>query len=276
MTARNSSELLPSLQVKPRLRIHLDDVGHAATADFVTMIDCSRLLPNAIQHVLNHLYTPYGLENIPPVRSVTIVLRPMGGVAYTTGLNLDEMHKEIHVSLDYLKTKCDQPLLFRDEAIGVVTHEMVHCFQNTCKGTAPGGLIEGMADFVRLRSGLAPPHWKKGTSKDQMGNKWDEGYQKTAWFLEWLEDHRGAGTVSRMNETMGCCKYDEKQFWPGLFGEDIKTLWERYVATWGKEDKDSVDDTVAGTSADTELEIVNLSIEELQEAENDLKQARSV
>lgn len=38
--------------------------------------------------------------------------------------------------------------------MGVCVHEMVHCWQWNAKGTCPGGLIEGIADYVRLRSGL--------------------------------------------------------------------------------------------------------------------------
>ena len=44
-------------------------------------------------------------------------------------------------------------------------------------GTAPGGLIEGIADFVRLRAGFAPPHWDP-----KSGKRWDEGYAVTGFF----------------------------------------------------------------------------------------------
>lgn len=38
----------------------------------------------------------------------------------------------------------------RDEFRGVLTHEVVHCFQYNARGTAPGGLIEGVAGaFLR-------------------------------------------------------------------------------------------------------------------------------
>ena len=270
-----AKELLPDLSNIPKLRLHLDDLTHDSSSSFFTLIDCKHLIPNAVKHIINHLYTPYGLEGIPKIRSVTIVLRDMGGVAYTTGINLDDMHKEIHISLQYLAGMCKEPMRFRDEAIGVVTHEMVHCFQNNCKGTAPGGLIEGIADYVRLKAGLAPPHWKK--EKGQMGEKWDEGYQKTAWFLEWLEKHRGAGTISRMNETMGRCEYDEDKFWPELFGEKIGVLWKLYQASWDDdetifrpEQKSEDADANAedrGSPADTEPEIVDLNAAEKEEAE---------
>ncbi len=39
-------------------------------------------------------------------------------------------------------------------------------------------------DFVRLHASLAPPHWKR----DNIPDKWDAGYQNTAYFLDWLDE----------------------------------------------------------------------------------------
>ena len=63
----------------------------------------------------------------------------MRGVAYTTG---DHHNKEIHFSLDYIKDSANRS---RDEILGVLVHEVVHCYQYNAKGTCPGGLIEGIA-----------------------------------------------------------------------------------------------------------------------------------
>ena len=41
------------------------------------------------------------------------------------------------------------------------------------------------SDFVRLRASLAPPHWKRSTPSDS--DKWDAGYERTAFFLDWIE-----------------------------------------------------------------------------------------
>lgn len=113
---------------------------------------------------------------------------------------------------------------------------MVHCFQGNCEGTAPGGLIEGIADFVRLKAGLSPPHWNR--APENRGRTWDEGYQKTAWFLEWLEQKRGLGTVSYMNHIMRRQhKYHEESFWKGIFGVSVDKLWSEYKETWGKSDQ---------------------------------------
>ena len=90
----------------------------------------------------------------------------MNGVAYTTGTDLDHDHKELHFNLNYIaNTKAASK---REELLGVLCHELVHCFQWAANGTCPGGLVEGVADWVRLRAGLAAGHWKQEAS-----GKWD-------------------------------------------------------------------------------------------------------
>ena len=222
---------------KPRFRLHFDDLTHAASSSFLSLINCTSILPNSTRHVLRHLYRPCPESRTPEIRSVTLVLRVMEGVAYTTGIPLDELHKEIHINLRYIAS-FQQPGRCRDEIIGVCTHEMVHCWQNNCQGTAPTGLIEGIADFVRLRAGLAPPHWNG--AKDEIGDSWDSGYQKTAYFLDWLEHTFGPGSIAKMNHNMSHGRYMEKEFWTGLFGteNDVDTLWNRYRASF-EEDTDN-------------------------------------
>lgn len=80
------------------------------------------------------------------IRSVTLILRPMAGVAHSTSSELDEDHKEIHCSTGYL---ADNASVAREEIYGVVIHEMVHCFQYNAQGTCPSGLIEGIAGKLR-------------------------------------------------------------------------------------------------------------------------------
>ena len=242
-------EHLPKLESDPKLRLHLDDVSHPSTTIFLALVDGSRLLQNSINHVLRNLYKPCNTPHIPPIRSVTLVLRPMGGVAYTTGLELDHLHKEIHFSLEHIKNVSKEPLRCRDEIIGVVTHEMVHVLQWNCKGSAPGGLIEGIADFVRLKAGLAPPHWRG--AKDEIGEHWDDGYQKTAYFLDWLEDRHGSGTIAKMNQTMYDCDYVAEEFWPGLFGDGntVDHLWKKYRHSFA-------DDKTSTHSLDSDTVIV--------------------
>lgn len=159
----------------------------------------------------------------------------MGGVAYTMGSDLDGDHKEIHFSLDYINGIPSARQ--KDEVQGVLVHEMVHCWQWNAVGTAPGGLIEGIADFVRLKADLSPPHWKK-----EGGGQWDAGYQHTGYFLEWIERSYGDGSVRKINHALKDKQYEEDDFWEQLFGKKISLLWKEYEGSLDEE-QESTDET---------------------------------
>lgn len=166
-------------------------------------------------------------------------------MAYTTGIELDDQHKEIHLSLSYIRTCSTFPDPARELA-GVLTHELVHCYQHTAPPSPagdnvprpPGGLVEGVADFVRLKAGLDPPHWKRPTSAGDRPDKWDSGYQHTAYFLAWLEDVKiGRGGVGLLNDRLLRVGYmgeddtvsgERVGFWKALFGAGVLELWEEY------------------------------------------------
>lgn len=199
-----------------------------------------------MQTVLSTLYHPTSSNaHIPPTRSVTLILKEMGGVAYTTGIELDDDHKEIHFSLGYITNRATA-VKEASEIQGVLVHEMVHCWQYFGKGECPGGLVEGIADFVRLKAGLSPTHWKRPCKR---GGKWDQGYQHTAYFLEWLEGKDGEGAVRKINAAM-VEHYKEDVFWKKHFGKGINELWEDYQETLpeGEDDKKSGE----GEKKDTE------------------------
>jgi hypothetical protein len=249
---------------KPKLRLHVETLRHPATASFLTLIpDIASTLDIALHNIVKYLYStpinapsdeafqrkiqrPSFSPSIPPTRSVTLHLRDIEGVAYTTGTELDDDHKEIHLSLPYVQhcTTLAKPL---HELVGVLTHELVHCYQHSSpldsvskEGAKiphpPGGLIEGIADFVRLKAGLEPPHWKKPQSAEERAEKWDAGYQSTAYFLAWIEDVRvGRGAVGMLNDRLLRVGYVGEEegnsgvgFWQSLFGAEIAELWEEY------------------------------------------------
>jgi hypothetical protein len=100
----------------------------------------------------------------------------------------------------------------------------VHCFQWDAEGSCPGGLIEGVADWVRLRAGLGATHWKQ-----EADGEWDGGYQKTGYFLEWLEEQFGEGFVRRLNARLREGKYEGKRVWGEICeGRKVEELWEAY------------------------------------------------
>ncbi|CEJ88152.1 hypothetical protein VHEMI04626 [[Torrubiella] hemipterigena] len=210
----------------PKLRLEIRDLTHDGTSRVLTALDISDCIATGVHNVLRLLYTSpsHPSTTAPGTRSVTFIFRSMGGVAHTIGSDLDSDHKEVHFSLDYIRDISNDRVAH--EITGVVTHELVHCFQYNGHGTCPGGLIEGIADWVRLNCDLAPPHWKKETSE-----KWDGGYQHTAYFLQYIEGLFGDGSVQRINEKLRLEKYENDSFWTGLFGVSVEELWEAYSST---------------------------------------------
>lgn len=215
----------------PKLRLHVQDAMHPGASRFLAAVDAPALLSRSVQTVLRLLYVSpqkhrahdddEGEDSTrssssrpsrprytpPPTRSVTLFLEDMDGVAYTKGMDLDDDHKEIHLSMGYVKGIRRAPttsghgggdIAGAYEIEGVLVHELVHCFQYNGKGRCPGGLVEGIADWVRLNARLGAPHWRRDTVPD----RWDQGYERTAYFLDWLEARFGRGTVRRMNEAL--------------------------------------------------------------------------
>ncbi|KAF1836444.1 BSP-domain-containing protein [Decorospora gaudefroyi] len=209
-------------QRKPLLRLELRDLSSAGSHAFLRLTHASHALEHAIDTVLQHLYTGLDASTcIPGTRSVTLVLRAMDGVAYTTGLALDDDHKEIHLNTTYL-AHVPEPRQ-KEEILGVLVHEMVHCWQHSGCGSAPVGLTEGVADWVRLKAGLAPPHWKRRGDCE-----WDAGYERTGYFLEWLEGVCGGDVVRRINEGLRVGRYDGDGLWRTCCGKSVEELWEAY------------------------------------------------
>ena len=107
-------------------------------------------------------------KNVP---KVSLFIDDMDGVAYAS-------NNEIHVSARYINSYSGD---VKREITGVLYHESTHIWQWNGNGQTPGGLIEGIADFVRLKAGYAASHWVQ----PGQGDKWDQGYDVTARFLDY-------------------------------------------------------------------------------------------
>ncbi|KAG8879186.1 hypothetical protein FRB98_005790 [Tulasnella sp. 332] len=171
---------------------------------------------------INSLLYPSSSYHSRKVRQVTLVLSPTSnGVAETENDVITFAMKYIN---DISKSH-DDAWLAR-EIKGVLLHEMVHVQQYSgTKDLAPGGLIEGIADYCRLRSGWAAAHWSQGP-----GGKWDSGYQVTGYFLDWLEKERGCTEfVAKCNEALRESSWDEK-WCETETGSSWEKLWDEYQA----------------------------------------------
>lgn len=242
---------------KPLLRLSCTDLRDKQTQRILREFDPHAILDHAVITVLSLLYPDAKREPNkdespwPATRSVTFIVdTSLDGVAYTTGIPIDNDHKEIHISTNYVGQIADRTL--QREVSGVLCHEMVHCWQWVGQGSAPGGLVEGIADWVRLRANLAPPHWKREINRD--AGPW-RGYQHSAYFLDWLEQGwagegvGGKGTVPKVNAALRAGKYDEDKLWKPVVGKELQILWNDYC-DWLENDLKADIDQRAGPKDD--------------------------
>ncbi|KAF6135033.1 hypothetical protein GIB67_014082 [Kingdonia uniflora] len=132
----------------------------------------------------------------------------MDGVAYAS-------NNEIHVSASYIGGYSGD---VKGEITGVLYHEMTHIWQWNGNGQTPGGLIEGAANFVRLRAGYVPSHWVKPGG----GDRWDQGYDVTAKFLDYCNSLKD-GFVAELNKMMRTGYSND--FFVQLLGKTVDQLW---------------------------------------------------
>lgn len=148
---------------------------------------------------------------------VTMVVESfVGAAAYV-------LSNTINVNSDYIANYQGD---VKNEVIGLLYHETTHVWQWFSNNEAPSGLIEGIADYVRLKAALAPLNWVKRGS----GARRDEGYAVTAYFLEycnWLKE----GFVAELNALMKDSYSDD--FFMQLLGKSVDELWNDYKSLYG-------------------------------------------
>ncbi|KAK4706939.1 hypothetical protein R3W88_033500 [Solanum pinnatisectum] len=155
---------------------------------------------------------PADRKNVP---KVNLFIDDTSGVAFA-------INNEIHVSARYIQGYSGD---VKREITGVLYHESAHIWQWNGNGKAPGGLIEGIADYVRLKAGLGPSHWVK----PGQGDRWDQGYDVTAQFLSYCNSLRN-GFVAQLNKKMR--NGYSNQFFVDLLGKTVDQLWSDYKAKY--------------------------------------------
>ena len=149
---------------------------------------------------------------------VSLFIDDRDGVAFTS-------NNEIHVSARYIN---DYSGNVKTEITGVLYHESTHIWQWNGNGqSTPGGLIEGIADYVRLKAGYAPSHWVK----PGQGDRWDQGYDVTARFLDYCNSLRN-GFVAELNKKLR--NGYSANFFVELLGKNVDQLWKDYKAKYAK------------------------------------------
>ncbi|KAK4563258.1 hypothetical protein RGQ29_005679 [Quercus rubra] len=154
-------------------------------------------------------------KNVP---KVSLFIDDRDRVAFTS-------NNEIHVSARYINGYSGN---VKTEITGVLYHESTHIWQWNGNGqSTPGGLIEGIADYVRLKAGYAPSHWVK----PGQGDRWDQGYDVTARFLDYCNSLRN-GFVAELNKKLR--NGYSANFFVELLGKNVDQLWKDYKAKYAK------------------------------------------
>jgi predicted Zn-dependent protease with MMP-like domain len=148
----------------------------------------------------------------------------VGEVAWKAG---DGGEITVMISTDHIQNVANEGRDVAEEVKGVLFHEITHMFQhddNDGNGV-DGGLIEGIADFVRIRAGY-PPY----RSQPNPNGNWNDGYHTTAYFLLWLDDQVEDFTY-QLNLSMS--DKDMMSWSPEAFrtitGKSVDELWDDYV-----------------------------------------------
>ncbi|KAH6833153.1 hypothetical protein C2S53_008096 [Perilla frutescens var. hirtella] len=153
-----------------------------------------------------------------PVETVTVFIQQYDGAeAITYG-------EHINVSSLYLQGYQGN---LKWEYTSLLYHEMTHVFQWNGEGTTPVGLVEGVADYMILVSNYYPP----GFAKPGTGDRWDQGYDFTARFLEYCEGLR-SGFVADLNKMMR--HHFSEDYFVKLMGKPLGQLWAEYKAKYKK------------------------------------------
>jgi hypothetical protein len=164
-------------------------------------------------------------EQVPTKTVVGVVVEDAEYVAFADGTR-------VHVGTDYLADiaghMTHEELVY--ELWGMLTHEFTHIYQHSGGWAWEGkqGIVEGMADFVRIRAGGVP------LSQRRHGGSWQDGYTTTGFFLYYL-DEAYPELPRRMNVAMipgWGGSFDVRAFMISDTGKDIDTLWSEYQTSF--------------------------------------------
>jgi hypothetical protein len=164
-------------------------------------------------------------EEVRDATHLTLLIEhAVGDVAWKAG---DGGDITVMISTDHMQNVANEGRDVAEEIKGVLFHEMTHMYQHDDSdgGGVDIGLIEGIADFVRISAGY-PPH----RSQPNPNGNWDSGYTTTAYFLLWV-DEQYEDFVYQLNLSMS--NKDQMTWSPDSFrtitGKSADELWSDYV-----------------------------------------------
>jgi Peptidase of plants and bacteria len=162
-----------------------------------------------------------------PFDSVTLVWKDQ----ISNGHNLLGLY--INISIDYITEFSTDKAKRLVETKGVICHEFARAFVNHQAPNVPNYVVTGIADYVRLKLGLAPSHWTREED-------WTAGYCSTAKFFEYLEAIN-SGFITKFYNLI-CRENYSEEFYCRLTGTSVERLHCKYSGysydyiTWNESD----------------------------------------
>ncbi|KAL9231711.1 hypothetical protein vseg_006903 [Gypsophila vaccaria] len=176
-------------------------------------------LSNATQfvwHIFHQTENPN--DRKPDITRITLHIIPWKGDVSTKG-------SQIYISSIYIR---DYKGDLKREITRLLFHETTHIWQWTGSGRAPKALLEGIADYVKIKAGYPDEKYGK---KPGDGEAWDQGSEITAYFLEYCDSLR-KGFVAHLNAKMKD-GYDVSYF-KELLGKNVERVWDEYKDKYGR------------------------------------------
>jgi hypothetical protein len=169
----------------------------------------------------NTCRTLYRAESeVKPIEEITLIVYDYAGIASTQGTT-------IRLSTNHLQETYDRGDDVALEIAGVLHFTTSLVYQNNLNNTAPGWVVTGIADFVRLRAGYIDP------AERAKGGAYDGPYsQTTAFFFDYLTT-RNPDIVYQLNQRLlpGASAWSDDAF-VTFMGSDLDTLWAEYQASF--------------------------------------------
>ncbi|KAK1430327.1 hypothetical protein QVD17_12984 [Tagetes erecta] len=201
--------------------VTIESPNHPGSIKFNKIIGGIPYTKQTMGKVNNFIWSTIFKQNTPaerkPINTVLVTIKDYKGAEAITW---DE--NKINVSAVYLD-KYEGDLKW--EFTSLLYHEMTHVFQWYGEGKCPVSLQEGVADYTILKANYFPPKF----AKRGQGDKWDQGYDYTARFLEYC-DGLVPDFVAKLNKMMRKT-YDES-FFKTLTGKPVGQLWKEYKAKY--------------------------------------------
>ena len=197
----------------PRITVENADPNGAGAGFARVVTDPQAFVSDLTRTICRILYRSPDEPRKPS--AITIRVYDFDGVANAGGMT-------INLSTRHLANYSGAALA--EEITGVLVHEATHLYQYN---DGPGGLIEGIADYVRIEAGHHSPNRKRA------GGNWDDGYTTTGFFLSWLDDqYPDFGYELNLTLTRDDNRGWSEQAFVELTGKDVATLWREYQATF--------------------------------------------